>query len=289
MCIQGVSLPNPHSSNDVNSIGLINKFPPELLKKILNFLNPQEVDIAKNVCTLWRYSAKELINENFRPPEVIRQMFFSNDRLIKQLPILHLGDRMGQAGYIDFLQPEDMSHPVMKFIDMANRPGIAFKIVVYSRLEKTLELSLCKLKIRYAYSTERSFKKIIPEIKNFMKILINWQKRKERIFVLFQRYRDEKDIWVHAESYHFYRIKELYEERHLPNSGFRHFCKSCPFEGNMPKVKIIQDLLNNTDPDFKLSSTKEKISYINKILIASLFIFILSLTLYNLNKYVQRT
>lgn len=44
------------------------------------------------------------------------------------LPILDLKGRVGETGYIDFLEPADLSAPVMKGLDRVNRPFIAIKM-----------------------------------------------------------------------------------------------------------------------------------------------------------------
>ncbi|MDF2549116.1 MAG: hypothetical protein K0S07_183 [Chlamydiales bacterium] len=49
---------------------------------------------------------------------------------VQQLPILNLKGQKGQFGYIDFIEPEMMSAPVMRGIDIDQRPFIAFKYVI---------------------------------------------------------------------------------------------------------------------------------------------------------------
>ena len=53
------------------------------------------------------------------------------------LPILDLGDQMGHTGYLDFLEPSDMTHPVMKGTDIHGRPFIAVRLVYTNRRGKT--------------------------------------------------------------------------------------------------------------------------------------------------------
>lgn len=44
------------------------------------------------------------------------------------LPNLDLQNRTGNTGLIDFLEPKDLSHPIMKGLDNLKRPFIAIKI-----------------------------------------------------------------------------------------------------------------------------------------------------------------
>ena len=62
--------------------------------------------------------------ESKYPPE-IRQIFRDSDRPIVRLPRLEL-DR--DRDYIDWLNPGDLSEPVMRFIDSRGRPGIVFSL-----------------------------------------------------------------------------------------------------------------------------------------------------------------
>ncbi len=43
------------------------------------------------------------------------------------VPILDLGDRRGATGYIDFLRAEEMTHPIMRGVDVYHRPFVAIK------------------------------------------------------------------------------------------------------------------------------------------------------------------
>lgn len=44
------------------------------------------------------------------------------------LPVLDIGDRIGDTGYLDFIQPEHMPHSVMRGTDSVGRPFISLKI-----------------------------------------------------------------------------------------------------------------------------------------------------------------
>lgn len=55
---------------------------------------------------------------------------FGGEELFNLIPNLDLGGRMGDTGYIDFLQPDELVHPVMKGVDKFGRPFIALKLEV---------------------------------------------------------------------------------------------------------------------------------------------------------------
>lgn len=61
-------------------------------------------------------------------PQEIQAAFRAAGRSIIGLPELDLTGRMGGTGYIDFINPQDMLQPVMRFRDRHGRPGIALKI-----------------------------------------------------------------------------------------------------------------------------------------------------------------
>jgi len=67
----------------------------------------------------------------------IAQLFRKCNRPLSTLPVLDLGDRHGHTDYIDFLQPEEMTAPVMRFVDRFRRPGIAFRLQAVHRTDKT--------------------------------------------------------------------------------------------------------------------------------------------------------
>lgn len=49
------------------------------------------------------------------------------------LPVLDIGDRTGGTGYLDFLQPNDLTHSVMRGADAGGRPFISLKLNVPSQ------------------------------------------------------------------------------------------------------------------------------------------------------------
>lgn len=73
----------------------------------------------------------ELVEQRNYPQQMIQ--FFRNCNLpIARLPVLDFGDRMGETGYVDMLSPADMTHPIMRFKDRLDRPGIAFHVEGYA-------------------------------------------------------------------------------------------------------------------------------------------------------------
>ena len=61
-------------------------------------------------------------------PRAMIELFRRCHSSVSRLPVLDFGDRMGITDYIDMLHPADMTHPVMRFTDRFNRPGIAFHV-----------------------------------------------------------------------------------------------------------------------------------------------------------------
>lgn len=86
--------------------------------------------------------------------------------VISELPILDIGNKKGNGGYIDFIKADDMKYPVMKGIDMWNRPFIAIRVKCVQACRDTDEN-----KISYAVGT------------------------------FFQRYSDENFNWAYGTAY----------------------------------------------------------------------------------------
>lgn len=56
------------------------------------------------------------------------------------IPVLDIGNRQGYTDYIDFLTLEEVTSPVMKGVDMFNRPFVVVKFNVTKPDEVDLEL-----------------------------------------------------------------------------------------------------------------------------------------------------
>lgn len=50
---------------------------------------------------------------------------------LRDCPILDIGDQFGQTGYIDFIQPSQLTEPFMKGVDCCKRPFVVFKATIY--------------------------------------------------------------------------------------------------------------------------------------------------------------
>jgi hypothetical protein len=122
--------------------------PDDIIKFIFDYVKDDESVISTNtVCRKWQsspvmkherylYHQRMLMQRVFAEmteceyPERIRRIFTECNKSIWKLPILDLGDRRGATSYIDFIQNEEMTAPIMRFKDVHNRPGIAFLIQV---------------------------------------------------------------------------------------------------------------------------------------------------------------
>lgn len=53
---------------------------------------------------------------------------FGGEAAYNVFPNLDIGSRMGSTGYLDFLRPQDLTHPIMKGADSYGRPFVAIKV-----------------------------------------------------------------------------------------------------------------------------------------------------------------
>lgn len=51
-------------------------------------------------------------------------------KYLNKLPILHIGNKMGGTGCIDFIQEKDIKYPIMIGFDCYHRPFISLKVLV---------------------------------------------------------------------------------------------------------------------------------------------------------------
>lgn len=56
------------------------------------------------------------------------QEALGGEEAFNQLPVLDIGDRVGTTDYIDFITPEDLSAPVMRGVDLSERPFISLHV-----------------------------------------------------------------------------------------------------------------------------------------------------------------
>lgn len=52
----------------------------------------------------------------------------SGNKLLSSFPVLDLQGRMGATDYVDMVDPQEMTAPVMRFVDKFNRPGLVFRL-----------------------------------------------------------------------------------------------------------------------------------------------------------------
>lgn len=101
------------------------------------------------------YKDFKLIEKGYKRKLV--NLFHISGLYLCDIPDINLCNTMGHTDYIDFLKPSDLSYPVMKFIDIYDRPGISFKIKskkIYSDSYVTAVFSLFK---RYSDSNSQTW------------------------------------------------------------------------------------------------------------------------------------
>lgn len=70
-----------------------------------------------------------LRNEMFQAQqEILNVVTSASGTRYDEIPSLNIGERMGSTGYLDFLNPTELSGPIMKGVDRFNRPFISLKV-----------------------------------------------------------------------------------------------------------------------------------------------------------------
>ncbi len=146
---------------------------------------------------------------------------------VARLPVLDLGNRMGE--YIDILKPEDMTHPIMRFKDQDDRPGIAFHIEGYA------DGSIQYLGVA------------IP-IQNISGVL-----------AVFKRYNDE-NVWkIGMGGLLSGTMGRLHNDRHKENDHIGSIFEKCPTcpsgfqSGDDANYLSLYNLLTGKDPLFRIA------------------------------------
>lgn len=67
--------------------------------------------------------------ENLEKRPVLIMNLFGGEGAFEKLPIIDIGEREGNTGYIDFITPEDMSAPIMRGEDKHQREFFVIKVV----------------------------------------------------------------------------------------------------------------------------------------------------------------
>jgi hypothetical protein len=202
---------------------------------------------------------REMRQLNEYPPEMVR--VFRNSRTpISQLPVLDLGDRMGGTFYIDFIQPADMTHSVMRFRDQHGRPGIALKIHASRRI--ALQARLDRIREMASYVRDDLRQGNLSSLRSLARVTARTVGRflseggHDVVLAPFKRFTDpESTTWSYGWGNSDNTIEDLYNARHNNNGhvGPRIMaCPNCPFVGRTIHPTVFSDLLNGRDADFSL-------------------------------------
>jgi hypothetical protein len=143
---------------------------------------------------------------------------------IESLPTLDLGDRQGKTDYIDFLIPDEMKSPIMKFTDKFQRIGVAFLIKGISNE---------KLDIGGEKETE---------VKDLISVL-----------AFFERM-PNKETLVHSWGKKGDKIRKVYAEIHQKDhiGSLIELCPKCPFSNGPINENLLLGLLHGKDEHFRL-------------------------------------
>jgi len=152
------------------------------------------------------------------PMELI-YLFAKVDTPICTLPIFDIGTRRGKTDYIDFIKYDELSHSIMRFTDIHNRPGIVFRLK--GKSEIVLE-----------HIDQRVF-------------------RDGNTLVLFSRY-TLPSRWTHAWGYSRNELESALNEYHEKEG--RCSCPDCPLQPKPNSVfynlniSVIENLFNQNSP-----------------------------------------
>jgi hypothetical protein len=225
-------------------------FPDEALAHVYSFFQPdpssssrvednKTIIAASRVCKAWHantYLSQERnlalkmtkqpihqsevnqeIFEISHYPEEIRKVFMQCNTPIHSLPKLDLGDETGSTGYIDFVKPADMSHPVMKFTDALGRPGIAF------HLQKMDEDPMLRI---------------------------------DGVVTVFRRHSEsDSNTWVIGDRSQIRTRYFLTHNSEVPGHALLE-CPTCPFLGGIPSPLLIRNWLIGQDALCKLAEPR---------------------------------
>ncbi len=144
---------------------------------------------------------------------------------IDHVPILDLGNRIGNrighTDYIDFIKPEELSDPIMKFVDVYKRSGIVLRLCAK---DKALDI------IKDEYDSD---------IKKYSNTL-----------ALFQMYTDKLYFWTYGWGNSDSLISNVYIIDHELNhlSGFDY-----TFSHSTVPSKFLEKLLSGEDRLFEIA------------------------------------
>jgi|GEM_PF-3207513 len=214
-------------------------------------------------------------------PDLVR-IFENHSMPILKLPLLNLGSRTGNTDYIDFLRPEEMNQPVMRFQDCYGRSGIALKIHIHRSLALPNEFK--KLSDIVSIIGEEIQKKNPSQALLYTRVLYTMAKKilqekggHTNVLALFKRYPNPTDnTWSYGWGNKNQTIEDLYRTRHetdhVPGN-----CPTCLFSNNRINEIPLSRILTGQDPDFSLfeKDTNKEI-YTKTILITALTIVTLA-------------
>lgn len=263
-----------------------NALSPDIVREIFKFITGDTKDISqssqnddrsiiatKMVCKAWQENhaleneraeaATRILQRMLGCPSAMIQVFQKSRTPIYRLPVLDLGNQIGRTDYIDFIQPANMPHSVMRFRDQSSRPGIALKIrasrriALQTQLNQLRDFALFVVKnelrrgnlfslIQLALSTALTVKKFFTQDDHIV------------VLALFKRFppNHTETFWTYGWGNNDDTIENLYTARHdnSDHIGNRiERCPKCPFVRPIVNDTVLSTLLTGKDPDFSLS------------------------------------
>ena len=158
-------------------------------------------------------------------PEDYEKVFRDHYKPIQDLPILDLKERQGGTDYIDFLKTDEMTSPVMRFVDKFNRLGIA-------------------LHLRCEWG--------------------HW-KNKEIVLALFQRYTDDPNTWTYGWGGSQDFLHNTYFKYHRGDHKNKLIlaCENCPITGSRITTHLLRGIFTGTDKVSSLRRSNINFSKVN--------------------------
>lgn len=160
--------------------------------------------------------------------EPLRQAFIDTSYDIDKLPILDIGQLRGSTDYIDFIKESDMSHTVMRGLDIFGRPFVSIKFNI--RPDPN--------------SSDNSVQNIKPC---------------QAVGTFFQRYSDNTELWAYGTLNHS-NMSLHYESRIRDNQYSNLISRLNMFLNNHTMHNICN--ITSDEPDFIVGAGHFNISLI---------------------------